>query len=239
MTVYSDSHYSVRDKIDQTHKKELSLLSGPGTWWTGAQRAAMVAEARKARCEAGLQESIAEDEVLIDANLPDAARTLARKVALMEGVDRAFFDSMAPSELSEEEYVEAVGVVSRSTNLDIFAKAIGVPSRKLNRISDGEPTRKRPVSLANDGFFVPTIPTTKAGGGEDSKKLYGGASVYNILRGLSLVPSEASPVMGLVMSQYVIPPQFYNYDFTFDPSITRAQVELVASRVSALNDCFY
>lgn len=239
MTIYSDTHYSVRDKIVQAHEKELSLLSGPGTWWTGAQRAAIVAEARKARCEAGLQEPIAGSEAFIDADLPNAARTIARKVATMDGVDRAFFDDTVPSELSQEEYVEEIGVISRTVNLDMFANAIGIPSRELRPISDGEPTRIRPVSITDDGFYVPTIPTSKAGGGEDSKKLYGGASVYNILRGLSLVPSEARPVMGLVMSQYVIPQEFYNYDFTFDPSVTRAQIELVASRVSAINECFY
>ena len=240
MTIYSDTHYNVRDKIDQMHRRELDLLSATGTWWTGTQRAAMVAEVRKARCKAGLQEPIAANEAFIDTDLlPDAARTVARKVALMEGVNRAFFDDMVPSELSQEEYVEAIGVASRTVNLDMFANAIGVKSRELTPIRDGEPTRERPVSIVNDDFFVPTIPTIKAGGGEDSKKLYGSASVYNILRGLSLVPSEAGPVMGLVMSQYVIPQEFYNYEFTFDPSVTRAQLELVASRISAINDCFY
>ena len=33
--------------------------------------------------------------------------------------------------------------------------------------------------------------------------------------------------------------EFMNLDFTFDPDITRRQVELVASRVSAINQCFY
>ena len=57
------------------------------------------------------------------------------------------------------------------------------------------------------------------------------------------VPAAAFALVGglilLGTAQYITLNEFMNLDFTFDPDITRRLVELLASRVSAINQCFY
>ena len=59
----------------------------------------------------------------------------------------------------------------------------------------------------------------------------------NVIRALSLVPDEVRGVKDLLAAHYVPMQRFM--DMTFHRSLSRAQMELVASRVSALRSCFY
>jgi len=242
MSLYEDARYSVRDDLEQVHRDELNSLAGPGTWWTGAQRAALVEEARSARCDAGLQEadggSRAEKQDA-DADLPDAARAVARQVAASpKDIDRAFFDTAVADGISDAEYVEIVGVAARAVTLDLFARGLGVPPRELPGSSGGAPSGRRPASAIVEGSWPATIPNGRRGG-QDGEDLYHGEQMANIMRALSLVPPEAQSIIDLGKVQYLPLDKFLDFDFTHDPAISRAQVELVAGRVSAINECFY
>jgi hypothetical protein len=46
-------------------------------------------------------------------------------------------------------------------------------------------------------------------------------------------------VMQLGQTQYVGMNDFQNFKFFRDENFSRAQLELVAARISALNNCFY
>ena len=62
--------------------------------------------------------------------------------------------------------------------------------------------------------------------------------VGNIRRALSLVPEEAHAWFQLVETQYL--PGKWMRDFANEyRAITHAQIELIAARVSVLNQCFY
>ena len=59
------------------------------------------------------------------------------------------------------------------------------------------------------------------------------------IRGLSLVPDELRKHVELEQVEY-LPLQFIMQpDYQHHDSFTRAQVEIVAGRVSALNECFF
>ncbi len=53
------------------------------------------------------------------------------------------------------------------------------------------------------------------------------------------MPDEAKGLVELGAAQYLEIQDFMDLDFSYDPQITRAEVEVVAGRVSAINQCFY
>jgi alkylhydroperoxidase family enzyme len=61
----------------------------------------------------------------------------------------------------------------------------------------------------------------------------------NVLRALSLVPNELKNWLALSSAQYLSVPGMANLVGQDDRSINRMQMELVAGRVSSVNECFY
>ena len=63
--------------------------------------------------------------------------------------------------------------------------------------------------------------------------------VPNVLSAMSLVPDAVRMLFRLSGVQYLTIPGFMRIGDLPGRALTRSQVELVAARVSALNDCFY
>lgn len=239
MSLYGDSQYPVRADLDAIHESQLSKMAAPGTWGNGVQRLAVVAEARRAGIEAGLLEEPADGGAASDVELPDVA---CRVIGLLATSPKDFqkddYDQAIADGLSPEEYVELVGLVSRGNDLDVFARGIGVPLRPLPAPQAGEPTRDRPDAAVQEEAWPPTIPNPPDGG-QLADKLYGGHPKPYIVRGLSLVPEEMLAHVEMEEVQYlplknILEPQYQHHE-----GFTRSQVEIVAGRVSALNECFY
>ena len=112
-----------------------------------------------------------------------------------------------------------------------------VPSESvLPEPSSGEPTRLRPENLADEGAYVPTIPSSGAGPAEaDLFNPFG----PNIYRSISLVPDQARLFYAILGAQYLKSPDVANPESNSGRAISRPQMELIAARVSALNGCFF
>jgi hypothetical protein len=159
MTVYADSAYPVRGDLAAIHASQLDQLSAQGTWGTGAQRLAVAAEARNASYDAGVLEQPADGGATVDLVLPAVARRVVQRLAVSpKDVDEAFFDKALKDGLSDCEYVEIVGLVARITNLDIFARAIGVSLRPLPAPRPGAPSCERPAAAVVEQAWIPTVP---------------------------------------------------------------------------------
>jgi hypothetical protein len=240
MNLYRDSRLPIRPALAAAHQHTLDSFSRPGRWWDARERVAIAVEARAARVEAGLQEQC--DDPVAEAKLPEAARRVARQVAVStNALDRGFCAEALEEGLSDTQYCETVGIVSRLANLDVFARGIGVPPRPLAPPQAGEPTRERPVTARDEGAWIETVPGGRRGKHE-AVAIYGTDTVEGapfIYRALSLVPEEAHGLVTLGRAQYVEIADFMDLDFTFEPEISRVQMELLAARVSAINECFY
>jgi hypothetical protein len=242
MNLYQDSELKIRDALHAAHADTLRSFASPGHWFSARERCGIVATARQARQEAGLQEHNPVDSAA-DANSLSAGVTrVAQQVAVSTNdLDRGFFEEAQAAGLSDAEYVEVVGIVSRAVNMDIFARGIGVPPRALPAPLEGEPSRMRPRTARHEGAWVPTIPGGLRGE-EEAKQLYGSSDPQAapfIYRALSLVPTEAAGLIKLGGAQYLGIGNFMDLGFTYEPTLSRPQYELVAARVSALNACFY
>ena len=244
MGIYQDSKHPVREAIATAHEQTLKSFTSPGNWFSGAERAQIISTARKARIEAGLQEPRSTEQSN-DSNttaLAEAVINLAQKVAVdTKDLTADFYEDTLDAGLTDCEYVETVGLVARSLSVDIFSRGIGVETRALPSIVSGEPSRIRPATATHEKAWADTVPGGSAGG-EDAMYIYGtdqAEAAPFIYRSLSLVPDEAKSLISLGAAQYLEIQDFMDLDFSFEPQISRAEVEVVAGRVSAINQCFY
>ena len=238
MSLYDDSPYPVRGDLEAAHQAQFERFGQPGTWGSGAQRIAVIAAARQACIDAGMLEAPADGGAVSDVELPKVVQDIIAKVAVSpKEVDLDFYNAAIGSGLSDAEYTEIVGLVSFVCDLDVFARGIGVDPRPLPEPQPGAPSRERPEEAVQEQAFVPTIPNPPEGG-ERAKAMYGPFKPY-IMRAMSLVPDEFADHIALERAQYLPLEKIMEFDFDHHDGLTRPQVEVIAGRVSALNDCFY
>ena len=240
MGFYEDSKFQTDPAYERYHEEEFETFAKAGTWLTGEERTAIARQAHYARCRAGVQEAMdGETRKPADDVLPRALLDVVTQIAVApKDIERSFFERTLAAEISDAEYVETVGVVARLANLDVFARGIGVAMRPLREPVDGEPSFERPDTAMDEGAWVPTLPSDESGGAA-AKALYGGGMMPFVYRALSLVPAEAARVINEGNIQYLPLNKFFDFSYSHHPSLSRPQVETVAGRVSALNECFY
>ncbi len=252
MITYLDAPVSVRADIGQAHIVAWDRISRAGAWLDGATRVAIAEETRhapqcslcKRRKEALSPYSIAGHHDRL-GTLPERVVEQIHRIVTDAGrLTRNWFDGIIASGTPDTEYVEIVGVVATVVTIDTFCRAIGVPPHPLPRPVPGEPHRRRPRTAHQRGeAWLPMIHPKDLEGDLDTEEervlaKYWGGVLANIRRALSLVPEEAYAWFQLVETQYL--PGKWMRDFENEyRAITHAQIELIAGRVSVLNQCFY
>ena len=213
----------VRESTLRAHQRTLETIASPGAWWSGEDRIAIVEEARSAvNCPLCQQRSKALSPATIDgdhdhnAELPEAAIEVIHAMRNDSGrLTRRWFDGVMASGLDREAYVELVSVVASSVVVDTFAQGIGATITELPMAQPGEPSRESSAEVAEAGAWIPIAAQGKA----------------NILSSLGLLPGAVDLFFGAFNESY--------YMGTTELDLQHRQVELVASKVSAVNQCFY
>jgi len=244
---YLGAGVALRDDLRDFHRALLDALRRPGSWFTGAERIAIAAESRRApSCglcrarKAALSPEQPRGEhkrTPAGAGLPAAVVEIAHRVRTDSGrLTRAWFERTLASGLAEGSYVEVVGIVTLLAGLDYFCRALGVPPLPLPAPLPGEPSHHRPAGLRSGIAWVPLLAPEDATGPEAD--LYdAGALIPNIARALSCVPDHVRSLQFLTRTHYLPPADLGNP--MKGRAIDRMQIELVAARVSAINECFY
>lgn len=250
---YARSHYPLRKDLVDAHRAIVDHVKNAGTWWTGVDRVAIATEARAARdCALCAEKKAAVSPFSIDGN-HDVSQAGSARLAteVIDVIHRIVTDPgrltrsgyerlRVQGVLDDVRYVELVSVTVLMNALDVFALAIGTDWIPLPEAVAGEPSRVRPATARVDGAWVPQIPPGPDGG-EEYAALYGGQEfVPQIARALSLVPAEVEMLNRVSRVHYmdishVGDPRYAEPDRALD----RPQMELVAARVSAINECFY
>lgn len=203
----------VADSVVEVHDETRRAFARPGAWWNGTDRLRIVVEARNAHD----RDLVAEESGALASGLPPIAVEAIHGIRNDSGrLTRRWFDNLIDMGLQLEAYVELVGVVTSSVIVDTFAQGIGKPLPALPEPEPGPPTFERSDDVVDAGAWLPLKREGQA----------------NILRSLGLVPSALKLFFDTFNPSYYMRPRA-----AF--SISRPQVELVASRVSAVNECFY
>jgi hypothetical protein len=240
---YSAAGISVRDDLRRCHAFLLRHVTSSGTWWNGAERRAIAAETRQAvDCRLCVQRKAVLSHAAVKGRhdnlgaLPDAVVDIIHRIRTDPArLSRQWFDGIVPAVLPDTHYVELVGVVTMMAGMDNFARAFGVPAFALPAASPGEPSRHRSAAKPA-GAWVPMLAPEDAGG-IDADVYPQAPFIPNIIRALSLVPDQVRALCVSSDAHYL--PAAQIGDPSVRRSIDRMQMELVAGRVSALNECFY
>ncbi|CAN5636154.1 hypothetical protein BH24ACT5_BH24ACT5_12450 [soil metagenome] len=152
----------------------------------------------------------------VDDPMIRAAALVARHAAT---ITCDIVDELESLGLRREQYVEIVGVVSRVAAIDTFERGVGRPQRPVPASSPGEPSRHLAAAARQRAGWVPTV------------------GAIGPPTALSAVPAEAAAQEALHGALYLSYAEMA--DLAVTRGLTRTQMELVAARVSFLNDCFY
>lgn len=242
---YGNSACPVRSDIGEAHREYWRRLALPGSWWTGEQRVAIAAETRAARnCDfcrerkQALTPYTGENRHESVSDLPVAAIDAIHRIMTDQNrITRSWILTNIDAGLSEEAYVELAGIVVALISIDEFNRAMGLPLEELPVPEKGEPDGYRPPNLTRDTGFVPMLRRDGAVGQEAD--LWSADRTANVLRALTLVPDAARDWKMLAGAQYLSMEGMMNFVGQEDRAIDRAQMEIVAGRVSSYNECFY
>ncbi len=240
---YTDAPVPVRADIPAAHRRAWRRLAEPGTWWTARERVAAATEVRQAaRCtlcrarKAALSPEAVEGQHESQGVLSDAAVEVVHRVTSDPArLSRSWYEKILASGLGDAPYVELIGLVVTVVSIDGFHRGLGIPVQPLPEPVPGEPSRRRPPSARLERAWVPMIAEGQATGPEAD--LYVRGRNANVLRALSLVPDEVRGLRALSAAHYLPLDQLVN--LRAGRALNRMQLELIAGRVSALNDCFY
>jgi hypothetical protein len=243
--LYASASVAIRDDLAAAHARAWERIGRPGTWWDGAARLAIAAETRYAsscrlcrrRKEAlspaaieGIHDSLVElSEVVVE---------VVHRVRNDPGrLSERWYHGVIAAGLSEEQYVETVSVVAHIVAIDTMACGLGLDALPLPHPQPGAPSQYRPVAAKPGGAWAPWLEPADLS--EAEADLYpSGRPAANIMKAMSLVPDEVRGFFDLVSHQYMPPVAMRDFSREYR-AINHSQIELLAARVSALNQCLY
>jgi len=245
---YSDTLFTIRDDIVAANRKTWKRIAHAGSWWTGAERIAIAAETRNARsCQLCRERKQAlspgavqgeHDGGITTALPPAAVDTVHRIVTDQSRLSREWLETLAPAGLSDGHYVELLGVVVGVVSIDAFHGALDLPPEPLPAPIPGAPSGYRPPGLRVDEAWVPMLGSSPSDSAE--RDLFPPIpQVPNVLRAMSLVPDAVRSLNELSAAYYLDVLDIADPSASGNRAISRPQIELIAARVSALNECFY
>ena len=242
--------HAIRDDLVAAHIRYWQRLAAPGANWSGVERIAIGKEVRNAfHCKycRRLKQALSpytlsskhdihpEASIHLPAPAVDAIHRIVNDASRLT---RAWYKKTLAQGMSDAQYIELLGTVVSVVSIDSFCRAIGIPLHSLPQPLPGEASHYRPATAVHDGqAWVPMVPFDNSNTPEAD--LWPANRTGNVIRAMSLAPDEVRTLNDLGGVQYI------EHRLVRDPSakrgaaLTRVQTELVAGRVSILNDCFY
>lgn len=216
MNFYSD--IPVRADVDAAHKRSWRGLGQPGNWLTGCDRVHLAHYVRSVIFET---RGRGEGWDLFDNPMIELAYAFSWR---NRQLTRNFYGQMVPDKISAQKYVEVLAVTVQAMNLDVFARAAGLPFMALPSPEDGATPGAYFGKPDQETAWVPMVYSEKP----------------NIERALSIAPHDADIIGQLVRAQYRPMVLLQNTaDVLPSGALSHVQIELIAARTSMYHRCFY
>lgn len=242
---YSESPDPIRADLADAHRAAWAHIAKPGAWLTGAERIAVAAETRRARdcalCatrKAALSPYAGTEQHAACAQLPaPIVDAIHRAATDASRLTLTWYEGLAEQGVSDERYAETLGVAVLSISIDAFHRVMGLPLEPLPAPEPGDPSQVRPQGLTRGEAWVPMIDAKQVGPNERDLFGRGPLGAAYVMRALTLVPNEVRAWRALSAAQYLSSAGMTRLET--GKTLDRAQMELIAGRISALNACFY
>ena len=222
---------TVRDDLAEAHRLAWEHVAAPGSWWSGEQRvelAGTVLSAIADRAPLPPWIGISSTGRLgpVPAT-PAVAHDIAYRLARHAGTMTADTYRVAVEQLGELAYVELCAIVSTVAAVAHFCRNIGIAVPPLPAPDAGRPTGERPAEIVSAQYnWVPVAAPA------DERAA--------VVQAYTAVPGEQRNTWRMAAAQYMPDTEMV------DPAwqrraggLSRAQMELVAARLTLLRECFY
>lgn len=243
---FENAGVPVRSDISDSHNRYWSRLSQPGNWFSAQQRVAIAQASREAQsCKLCHESAEALSPLSIKGShtstvdLPElVVDTVHRIVTDASRLSASWYRKQLDLGLSEGEYIEIVGTLVAVISIDTFSDALGVEREPLPQPQSGEPSGYTPATAtSSDQAWVPMLDPDNEGTPEAD--LWPPNRTGNVVRAMSLVPDEVRTLIDLSAAHYLPMPLVRQAGVDAGRALSRSQMELLAGRVSALNQCYY
>ncbi len=221
---------TIRPDLDAAHRRAWDELGRPGTWWTGRQRVELAGTAVTAMTgDDPLPPWITPSSV--DGRLPTApaapitAHDAIHRIAAHAGtLTEPWYREMSEA-LGDLAYVEIVGIACTVAAVVAFRRAAGLEPWTLPEPVDGEPSEETPAELVPTALnWVRVTPAAEPRAA--------------VVQAFTSVPAEDARLWRLAAAQYIPNLEMVDPRWTRG-TLTRPQIEVVATRVAQLRECFY
>lgn len=242
---YANAKFPIREDLAASHNRYWQRLANPGNWLTAEQRVAVAREVRQAnacRLCARRKEALSPNHVDgshdVVTELSTGIIDVIHRVTTDPGrLTKAWFDGIRAQGVTEEEYVETLGIIVALISIDEFCRGVDIPLNELPEPQPGEPSRYRPTTAVNDTGWISMIPGNANTGAESD--LWPIGRTGNVIKALSLVPDNVRTLNDLLSTHYLHNDTIWDMSQRPQGTLSRTQTEVVASRASAINGCFY
>ena len=234
----------LRAALNRAHEHQ----SETGDWLDGLQRLAVMAEARHAwncefcqACKDALSPytvSGAHDHL---GALPASWVDVIHRVVTDPGRLSARWYAQAKADgMVEDEIIEVISIAVQAVVVDCFTAGIGMETPLPLPANSGQPQKQPLRQHRTDAKTGPGWAATIApeDAGDDFIDFYDNESHFYIRRSLTLVPGETRRLWDLLNNLYMEDPRLYELEGMVR-HISRAQMEFLAARASALLGCYY
>ena len=241
---YDDTPVAIRADLRGALNRAHERLAQAGDWLDGKQRLAVLAEARHAwNCPLCRDRRAALSPYAVDgahdqvADLPAPWVDVIHRVVTDSGrLSERWYEEAQSGGMAEDEMIEVISVAVQAVVIDCFTAGIGMVSPAMPPAEAGSPPRqRRPDAKKGPGWASTIAPEDAAA---DFAAYYDNDSHFYIRRSLTLLPDETRRLWDLLNCLYMEDPRLYELD-GMERHISRAQMEFLAARASALLGCYY
>jgi hypothetical protein len=221
----------VRADLADAHRLAWEHIAAPGTWWSGAERVDLASTALLAIADPDPPPPWipVSSTGRLPSNLiaPLVAHDVMFRITRHAGTMTESVYLAAVEALGELPYVELCAISSTVAAVAHFCRNIGEPVPPLPQTVGGQPTRQRPERLATARYnWVPVVEPAD--------------EVAAVVQAYTSVPAEQRNTWRMAAAQYMPAEEMVDPDWRRRPGgLSRAQMELVAARLTKLRDCFY
>ena len=220
----------VRQDLVRAHNKAIAALSKPGTWWTGAQRRELAITAQLATSESEpvapwVGVSTVANKLPASLTAPKIAHDVMYRISRHAAtLTREWYEKVT-AEINPLAFVELCGIACTIAPVMAFRRSLGLPALEVGPAESGQPSNKEPDNIvAAQLNWVPVV------GPADKDAA--------VVQAFTAVPETNRVIWAMADAQYIPDKEMVDPNWTRG-TLSRVQMELIATRVSQQRECFY